>query len=62
VWGIGKRTVKIGCSEAEINENKMSKRTFLLGHPLIRSKHYCQTIRVFLRVGSQAIPPVFLKA
>ena len=26
--------VKIGCSEVEINKNIMSKRTFLLGHPL----------------------------
>ena len=32
--GIGTRMLKIGCSGTEINENKMYKSTFLLGHPL----------------------------
>jgi hypothetical protein len=33
---------KMGCSNAEINENKMYKNTFLLGHPLYVLNHKCK--------------------
>jgi hypothetical protein len=34
LWGIGTKRLKITCSDAEINENKMYESTFLFGHPL----------------------------
>jgi hypothetical protein len=37
LWGIGKRMLNIGCSDADINENKIYKNTFFAETPFTKN-------------------------